>query len=247
MERLEQELVGRGVAGPGAIGRWSDAHADELGPRWGSQAVARVWLRRADGLGRCGCGRRWRLVRDTASVRNVIVPAAPGVASCSGWRVLGMPPSWYRPAPGAPRRVRFELSEGLGHRLDTNRRVRIWTDDPVTHHLVVPIAPQADLGPFELAGLVGRLALRGLSGVARQADPPVGPRWAQRYPGYPLDERIVERPWELRAVALLLATAEGNPALRAPMSTELTAAAEKLPVRGSIYTAWLQVLARLAR
>jgi len=142
LDRLEGELLGRGLVTRDSVDRWTDRHADEVGPRHGAQAVARVWgsglhldatAAAAAVLGRCACGRRWRYVPDTPTVRNVVLPGTP---RCTGWRVLGAPPTRYR-EPDAR----------------TGRQVTFWSDDATTHHLVVPLRPieARDAGPFELA------------------------------------------------------------------------------------------------
>lgn len=232
LDRLEGELLGRGLVTRDSVDRWTDRHADEVGPRHGAQAVARVWGsgRHLDAtaagaavLGRCACGRRWRYVPDTPTVRNVVLPGTP---RCTGWRVLGAPPIRYR-EPDAR----------------TGRQVTFWSDDATTHHLVVPLRPieARDAGPFELAALVSRTALRGFE----DTPPPPTATPAEigcGLPGYAHDERALDSPWELRVFALLLATLTDSPDREPSLRAEVERAAKDLPVRRSIYVAWLRAL-----
>ncbi|QJY45710.1 nitrile hydratase subunit alpha [Pseudonocardia broussonetiae] len=237
VQRLEDRMLAGGLTTARSIDRWSDLHADEVGPRHGAQAVARLWDRpdpaavHAPGLRRCPCGRRWRLLHDSTAVRNTVVPTA---GTCTGWRVLGIPPSRYGP---------HDVDRG------PETHLRFWSDTTTVHHLVVPVRPErsADRGLFDLAALVSRAAMRGVGtpSVPGRDDPTAtGPPWAQRFPGYRLDERAIDQPWELRTVALVLAGVEDRPELGERVGVELDRIAARLPIRSSIYTAWLWALAR---
>lgn len=253
LERLEGELIGRGLTTRASINHWTDLHADEVGPRRGAQVVARLWD--ADSwdavsactelLDRCACGRRWRIVRNSPTVHNVVIPVAGG---CTGWRVLGVPPSWYNV------RLRCQGSSDLAALLRREHgvsrdpaHVRMWSDSPEVHHVVVPLRPdlRRDMGSFELAALVSRAALRGFgttSTRSRDHCPSQEPVWAHEFPGYGFDERTFDNPWELRTVALVIATTRDSPHLRSEIRDDLERIAPELPVRASIYTAWLWAL-----
>lgn len=243
---LMVDLVGRaalrrGLTTTEAVDRWYDHHADEVGPRTGARAVARVWSGAArnggagglgDDLGRCACGRVWRAHHDTDTVRNVVLPGAPG---CSGWPVLGVPPSWYRPR-----------SEYLFETVtpdDPAVRTAIWTDSPRTHHLVVPRVPAGETrGPADLESQVGRAALRGVPVASADPAPPGDPEWARALPGYVLDERLLDHPWELRALALVLAIGTDRPGLR----SVLVGTAVSAPV-DDVGAGWVRAAAEAVR
>lgn len=252
--KVEQAVVARGFASTTAIDRWADTHADEVGPISGALAVARRWSasgrRTADHPSRrCRCGRRWEVVDNSATVHHVVVPAG---AICTGWPVLGVPPSWYTPGgliPHKPKDIRYVLAARHGLVLDPGTEVRALVDDRDTHHLIAPPRPPAteDLGPFTLSQTLTRTALRGFDQARPHVDsePYAGPDWARSLPGYSFDERSLDRPWELRSIAMVLAIASQPPRREHQLLDEITTIAEKLPVRASIYTAWLWALARM--
>lgn len=235
----ERAVLRHGLTTADTIDRWYDHHADEVGPRAGARAVARIWTGTgrpdtADAagarLGRCGCGRVWRTHRDTPGVRNVVLPAGTG---CSGWPVLGVPPSWYRP--------RSEYLLDVAGHTGPGVRTAIWSDSARVHHLVVPGAPaRCTDGPADLEGRVSRAALRGLDPAPSPAPPDA--RWARGMPGYDLDERLLDRPWQLRAVALVLAVGTDRPDLR-----PLLAAAVAAAPSAEVYAAWPAAAAAAVR
>lgn len=253
---VERAVVARGLASPTAIDHWVDAHADEVGPIRGALTVARRWgapgcpTGPGPGGERCSCGRRWRVVDNTPAVHHVVVPARD---TCSGWPVVGVPPSWY--VPGGPvlgnsQDLHRVLETRFGLDLAPGARVRVLVDDGDTHHLVAPLRPRSteEWGPVELSLSLSRSALRGFDRARPYAtgEPSAGPAWARRLPGYSFDERSLDRPWELRSVAMTLAVGSENPGREQQLIDEISTVAEQLPVQASIYTAWLWALARLS-
>lgn len=253
--KVEHAVIARGLAVATAIDRWADTHADEVGPIEGTLTVAHRWSASdrpvTDRSGRrCSCGRRWQIMDNTAAVHHVVVPSAD---ICTGWPVLGVPPSWYEPRgpiPRKPKDLRHILAARHGLDLDPSTEVRVVVDDRDTHHLIAPRRPPAteDLGPFTLSQTLSRTALRGFDEARPHDDgePYAGPDWAQELPGYSFDERSLDRPWEQRSIAMVLAIASKHPRREQQLLDEITTIAEKLPVRASIYTAWLLALARIS-
>src|SRR5690606_25305746 len=126
-----------GLVSTAAVDRWADAHADEVGPIHGAVAVAHRWTTGPkpppETIGTCGCGRRWRLVDNGSARHHVVLPAG---RSCTGWPVLGVPPSWWRRELADDKDLRAYLARERGLELDRSTELAVLVDDRSTHHLV---------------------------------------------------------------------------------------------------------------
>jgi nitrile hydratase len=177
---LESVLVAKGLVDRAALDALVDTYEHQIGPRNGARVIARAWL---DGaykqrllknakaaiaeLGYGGAeGEQMVVVENTAQVHNLVVCT---LCSCYPWPVLGLPPVWYKSAAYRSRSVidpRGLLREfGLALAADVEVRVRDSTAE--VRYLVLPERPAGteDLGEAELAALVTRDAMVGVSRV----------------------------------------------------------------------------------
>jgi len=176
VKALESLLVEKGLLDPAAVDAWVDAFENEIGPHNGARVVARAWTdadfkRRllADGraaiaeLGLLGDQSQHMVaVENTGSVHNLVVCT---LCSCYPWRLLGLPPVWYKSAPYRSRAVidpRGVLRE-FGLELGPDVAVRVWDSTAEMRYLVLPERPAGSegLGEDELLHLVPRDAMIG--------------------------------------------------------------------------------------
>jgi len=186
VKALESLLVEKGLVDPAALDVLVDAFENKVGPRNGTQVVARAWVDSDykqrlldDGttaiaeLGYSGGqGEKLTVVENTSSVHNVIVCT---LCSCYPWPVLGLPPTWYKSAAYRSRTVidpRGVLSE-MGLDLPRDVEVRVWDSNAASRYFVLPERPEGtgSMGEADLAELVTRDSM---IGVAKVAVPSVG-------------------------------------------------------------------------
>jgi nitrile hydratase len=176
VKALESLLVEKGLLDPAAVDVWVDAFENEIGPHNGARVVARAWTdadfkRRllADGrtaiaeLGLLGDqSQHMAVVENTPAIHNLVVCT---LCSCYPWRLLGLPPVWYKSAPYRSRAVidpRGVLRE-FGLELGPDVAVRVWDSTAEMRYLVLPERPAGSegLGEDELLALVPRDAMIG--------------------------------------------------------------------------------------
>jgi nitrile hydratase len=181
VEKIESLLVKKGIVARDALQRLADIYENDLGPMNGARVVARAWVdesfrkRLLDNataaiaeLGFGGLqGEHMIAVENTPEVHNVVVCT---LCSCYPWPVLGLPPTWYKSAAYRSRVVidpRGVLAE-FGTTLDDDVEVRVWDSSAEVRYMVLPERPPGteDLGEEELAQLVGRDAMIGVTKIA---------------------------------------------------------------------------------
>ncbi len=173
---LESLLVERGLVAPETLDAWVEAYSEHIGPKRGTQVVARAW---------CDPGFRERLLADataaitemgfegdatghlkaienTDSQHNMVVCT---LCSCYPFSLLGMSPPWYKSAAYRARAVREPravLAE-FGVDLPEDVGVRVWDSTAELRYLVVPQRPAGTEGWEEerLATLVTRNSMIG--------------------------------------------------------------------------------------
>src|ERR1700730_12985453 len=185
VKALESLLVEKGLVDRSALDALIDTYEHKVGPRNGARVVARAWadpayrqrlLRDTDAaiaeLGYGGMqGEHMVVVENTPKVHNLVVCT---LCSCYPWRVLGMPPGWYKSAPYRSRSVidpRGVLRE-FGLELAEDVEVRVWDSTAQFRYLVLPERPAntETLNEQELAALVTRDAMVGVAKVPARRD-----------------------------------------------------------------------------
>ena len=181
VKALESLLVEKGLVDPAALDVLVDTFEHRVGPRNGTQVVARAWVDPAykqrlleDGTAAVaelgfsgGQGEKLTVVENTPSVHNVIVCT---LCSCYPWPVLGLPPTWYKSAAYRSRTVmdpRGVLRE-LGLELSEDVEVRVWDSNAASRYFVLPERPHGTeaMREADLAALVTRDAMIGVAKVA---------------------------------------------------------------------------------
>lgn len=179
---LESLLIEKGLLTADAVDAEISQYEQDIGPLRGARIVARAWVDPAfrqrlleDGsaaiaeLGHTG-GAPLVVVANTATVHNMVVCT---LCSCYPWKILGLPPTWYKSFAYRSRAViepRAVLRE-FGLELDESVTVHVWDSSADQRYLVFPERPAGTghLTEPELAALVTRDAM---IGVAKVAPPP---------------------------------------------------------------------------
>jgi nitrile hydratase len=181
VKALESLLVEKGLVDPAALDALVDTYENHVGPRNGSQVVARAWVDPdfkqrllKDGtsaiaeFGFSGSqGEQLTVVENTRDVHNVIVCT---LCSCYPWPLLGLPPTWYKSAAYRSRTVidpRGVMAE-LGLELAEDVEVRVWDSTAASRYFVLPERPEGtgSMSEDQLAALVTRDAMIGVAKVA---------------------------------------------------------------------------------
>ena len=184
VQALESLLVEKGLVDPAALDALVDAYETRIGPHIGAAVVARAWAdpafkrRLLDDAATAMAelshppdyGANLVVVANTPTVHNLVVCT---LCSCYPWRVLGLPPTWYKAAPYRSRAVidpRGVLKE-FGVELDDDVDVRVWDSTAELRYLVLPQRPTGTnaLDEASLAALVTRDSMIG-AGLAREPD-----------------------------------------------------------------------------
>ena len=184
VQALEALLVEKGLVDPTALDALVESYETRIGPHIGAALVARAWTdpafkqRLADNAAAAMAelghppdyGANLVTVENTRSVHNLVVCT---LCSCYPWRVLGLPPAWYKSAPYRSRAViepRKVLKE-FGVELADDIAVRVWDSTAELRYLVLPQRPPATDGLDEagLAALVTRDSMIG-AGLAHSPD-----------------------------------------------------------------------------
>jgi nitrile hydratase len=183
---LESLLVEKGLITPDAIDAYLADIERDVGPLRGAQVVAHAWVdedfkRRllSDApaamreLGIEPSSSRLIVVESTPQVHNVVCCT---LCSCYPWRVLGLPPSWYK-SPAYRSRIVIDprgVLREFGCEVDESVEVRVWDSTSECRYMVLPERPAGTEGMTEdeLVALVTRDSLVGVTRL--RAPEPVG-------------------------------------------------------------------------
>jgi nitrile hydratase len=173
VERLEAELVERGLLDVGALETLMSTYFAENGWMHGARAVARAWvdpefkeLLLSDApaaFARLGITSHDKIVvvENTDDVHNLVVCT---LCSCYPFWIMGLSPAWYRSLEYRARAVREPravLAE-FGVDVPEGRHVRVWDSSSDVRYMVLPRRPGT--GPAseeQLVELVTRDSLIG--------------------------------------------------------------------------------------
>src|SRR5579872_1742890 len=155
---LESLLIEKGLVTGEAIDRYLEWAEQDIGPLFGARVVARAWLDPdfktrllADApaavreLGIDPGDTRLIVVENTPAVHNVVCCT---LCSCYPWKVLGLPPTWYK-SPAYRSRIvidpRGVLAE-FGLRIPDGVDVNVWDSTSDTRYMVLPERPAGTEG-----------------------------------------------------------------------------------------------------
>lgn len=178
---LEALLTEKGIVGSGEIDRYLRYLEQDIGPMHGARVVARAWVDPAfkqrllaDGrsaVAELGLDNSVRIVvvENTPHIHNVVCCT---LCSCYPWKLLGLPPTWYK-STAYRSRIVIEPRQVLGEfglQVSEEVEVRVWDSSSECRYMVLPERPAGTdhLSEEELAQLVSRDAM---VGVARVAEP----------------------------------------------------------------------------
>lgn len=176
---LEALLTERGLISTDELDEYLRWMESDIGPLLGARVVARAWIDQSfkkrlltdagDAVAELGIdypGHRLVVVESTSTVHNVVCCT---LCSCYPWRVLGLPPTWYKSAAYRSRVVidpRGVLAE-FGLRVPDETEVRVWDSTSECRYMVLPMRPAGteNYSEAELTELISRDALVGVATV----------------------------------------------------------------------------------
>ena len=179
---LESLLVEKGVLTTEAIDRYLSWVENDIGPLLGARVIAHAWVDPAfkqrllqdapaaiAEIGIDAGGTHLIVVESTPQVHNVVCCT---LCSCYPWKLLGLPPTWYK-SPAYRSRIVIDPRSVLrefGCEVDGSVEVRVWDSTSECRYMVLPELPAGidHLSEEELVELITRDAL---VGVARVQDP----------------------------------------------------------------------------
>lgn len=180
---LESLLTEKGLLAAEAVDSYLAWFEQAIGPLTGARVAARAWIdpdfkRRllADApsaitsMGIDPGGTHLIVVENTAEIHNVVCCT---LCSCYPWKLLGLPPTWYK-SPAYRSRVvidpRGMLAE-FGCHLDETKEVRVWDSTSECRYMVLPERPSGTdhMAEEELVDLISRDALVGVAQVGKPA------------------------------------------------------------------------------
>jgi nitrile hydratase len=183
---LESLLVEKGVITTEAIDTYLRHLESDVGPLRGARVVARAWLDpefKTRLLADAPAAMR-ELGIDPGALQLIVVESTPEVhnvvcctlCSCYPWRVLGLPPSWYK-SPAYRSRIVIDPRSVLrefGCEVDESVEVRVWDSTSECRYMVLPEQPPGteSMTEDELVALITRDSLVGVTRI--QAPAPVG-------------------------------------------------------------------------
>lgn len=183
---LESLLVEKGLITTEAIDAYLSHLESDVGPLRGARVVARAWLDedfKQRLLADAPAAMR-ELGIDPGTLQLIVVESRPEVhnvvcctlCSCYPWRVLGLPPSWYK-SPAYRSRIVIDprgVLREFGCEVDESVEVRVWDSTSECRYMVLPERPAGAEGMTEeeLLALVTRDSLVGVTKI--QAPAPVG-------------------------------------------------------------------------
>jgi nitrile hydratase len=177
VKALESLLVEKGLTTAEAIDDYLAGLDNEIGPLNGARVAARAWVDSdfrvrllADApsavreLGIDPGTEYLVVVENTPLVRNVVCCT---LCSCYPWKLLGLPPTWYK-SPAYRSRIVIEpraVLREFGCEVDESVRVRVWDSTSECRYMVLPERPAETEGMSEeqLAGIMSRESLVGVA------------------------------------------------------------------------------------
>jgi nitrile hydratase len=175
---IESLLIEKGLLTEEVVDRIARAYEEDIGPLNGARAVARAWVdpayrdrllenapRALHEIGIHGAdGENLVALANEPGVHNVVVCT---LCSCYPWRVLGLPPSWYKSPEYRARVVREPrvVLQEFGLELPDDAEIRVWDSSAELRFLVVPERPAGTerLSENELVPLVTRNSMVGVA------------------------------------------------------------------------------------
>jgi nitrile hydratase len=184
---LESLLIEKGIITTEAIDTYLERVENDIGPLNGARVVARAWVDPAfrqrllhdsteaiKELGIDAGGLHLIVVENTPEVHNVVCCT---LCSCYPWKLLGLPPTWYK-SPAYRSRIvidpRGVLTE-FGLQISDSVEVRVWDSTSECRYMVLPERPSGTehLTEEGLVPLVTRDSMVGVARIAISA-PPIG-------------------------------------------------------------------------
>lgn len=177
---LEELLVQKGVLTSEDIDRYLYRIEHDIGPMFGARVVAHAWTDPAfkkrlledapEAIAELGIDLRGLpliVVESTPEVHHVVCCT---LCSCYPWKLLGLPPTWYKSPQYRSRIVidpRGVLRE-FGTDVPASTEVRVWDSTSECRYMVLPERPEGteNMTEAELAALVTRDAMVGVANVA---------------------------------------------------------------------------------
>ena len=180
---LESLLVEKGLITTEAIDAYLRHLESDVGPLQGARVVARAWVD-ADFKARLlvdAPAALRELGIDPGTLQLIVVESTPQVhnvvcctlCSCYPWRVIGLPPSWYK-SPAYRSRIVIDPRSVLrefGCEVDEAVEVRVWDSTSECRYMVLPERPAGTEGMAEeeLTALVTRDSLVGVTRIQAPA------------------------------------------------------------------------------
>lgn len=180
---LETLPIEKGFVDGAAIDTYLEWIERDTGPLTGARVAARAWVdpdfkRRLledapsaiTGIGIDHGGTQLIVVENMPEVHNVVCCT---LCSCYPWKLLGLPPTWYK-SPAYRSRVvidpRGVLAE-FGLQIEDEIEVRVWDSSSDCRYMVLPERPAhtASMTEEELVALIDRDALVGVARVESRA------------------------------------------------------------------------------
>jgi nitrile hydratase len=178
---LESLLIEKGITRSETIDRYLAWVEGDVGPLLGTRIVARAWLDPdfraqllADAPAACA-----ELGIDAGNL--VVVENRPGLhnvvcctlCSCYPWKVLGLPPTWYK-SPAYRSRIVIEpraVLREFGCDIPEDTAIRVWDSSSEVRYMVLPERPAGTerMSEDDLIGLISRDALVGVAPVPAPA------------------------------------------------------------------------------
>jgi len=182
---LESLLVDKGLLTTEAIDRYLSWVENDIGPLLGARVIAHAWVDPAfrqrlledapaaiAEIGIDAGGTHLVVVESTPQVHNVVCCT---LCSCYPWKLLGLPPTWYK-SPAYRSRIVIDPRSVLrefGCEVDESVEVRVWDSTSECRYMVLPERP-AGIGHLSEEELVELITRDAMVGVARvQAPTPV--------------------------------------------------------------------------
>jgi nitrile hydratase len=174
---LESLLIEKGHITTEAIDATLQQVEQDIGPLLGARVVAHAWVDPAfkarlledapSALKEIGIdpgGTHLVVVENSPAVHNVVCCT---LCSCYPWKLMGLPPTWYKSPPYRSRVVidpRGVLSE-FGLHVPASVEVRVWDSTSDCRYMVLPERPAGteSLGEEELVALVSRDSMVGVA------------------------------------------------------------------------------------
>lgn len=174
---LERLLVEKGILTSEAIDEFVERVERDIGPMLGAKVVARAWKDPEFKL---------KLLRDAESALTelgidlggkylIVVESAPNIhhvvcctlCSCYPWKLLGLPPTWYK-SPAYRSRIVIDprsILKEFGTEVPESKEIRVWDSTSECRYMVLPERPAGTDGltEKELESLVTTDAMIGVT------------------------------------------------------------------------------------